>query len=120
MEGKLKVIDSKHKVDITQVQHEQQIWSNKNGLSQKGYQMILGLIEELGELSHAHLKHEQNIRKMGDRKASEAAKKDAVGDIFIFLLGYCNTQGFNLEAIIKDTWEQVSKRNWKEKPNEDY
>lgn len=46
---------------------------------------ILGCIEELGELAHAHLKKAQNIR--GDAEQHDVDAKDAVGDLTVYLLG---------------------------------
>lgn len=46
---------------------------------------ILGCIEEVGELAHAHLKREQGIR--GSQAEHDAAAKDAIGDIVVYLLG---------------------------------
>jgi len=71
---------------------------------------LLGLIEELGELAHSHLKEQQGIRTSEDHVAKA---KDAIGDIVIFLADYCNARVFNLALIIKETWEQVRKRDWK-------
>lgn len=50
-----------------------------------GNDSILGCIEEAGELAHAHLKNKQGIR--GTPEEHEAAAKDAIGDIVIYLLG---------------------------------
>lgn len=49
---------------------------------------ILGVIEELGELSHAHLKELQGIR--GTNEEHQANAKDAIGDITVYLLGVMN------------------------------
>lgn len=53
---------------------------------------ILGVIEEVGELAHAHLKGLQNIR--GTQEEHDANAKDAIGDATVYLLGvlsYHNT-----------------------------
>ena len=46
---------------------------------------ILGCIEELGELTHHHLKQVQSIR--GTNEEHEIGGKDAVGDLSVYLLG---------------------------------
>lgn len=70
---------------------------------------ILGVIEEVGELSHAYLKSAQNIR--GDRTQHEADAKDAVADITIYLLGVMNIYGLpNPNGFVfnsRDTFEAM-------------
>lgn len=46
---------------------------------------VLGMIEEAGELAHAHLKEKQNIR--GTPEEHQKAAKDAVADFTIYSLG---------------------------------
>lgn len=53
-----------------------------------GLASVMGVIEELGELAHAHLKEDQAIR--GTAKEHQAAAKDAIGDISVYLLGVMN------------------------------
>lgn len=50
-----------------------------------GNDSILGCIEELGELCHAHLKLKQGIR--GTPAEHNAAAQDAIGDIVVYLMG---------------------------------
>ena len=102
--------------NLNKFQREQMEWTNKNFPNQKPYQPLLGIMEEVGELSHAHLKAEQDIR--GTQEEHYYAKVDAVADILVFLAGYCNQVGIDLEQAIKSTWEQVKKRDWK-KNNKD-
>jgi NTP pyrophosphatase (non-canonical NTP hydrolase) len=94
------------------IQEEHAIWSARNfGSDRPAYQPLLGAVEELGELAHAHLKQEQNIR--GDSERHEEEAMDAIGDIAIYLIDYCNLRGWSFEAIIMETWERVSARDWK-------
>lgn len=51
----------------------------------------LGLIEEIGELAHSHLKELQNIR--GTAEEHQANAKDAVGDATVYLLGVLSFHG---------------------------
>lgn len=86
-------------------------WSTRNfgGRHGTGYRPLLGVFEELGELAHAHLKAEQGIRTNEDH---EAAKIDAVGDVVIYLVDYCNGQGIDFAKAVQTTWELVRKRDW--------
>lgn len=91
------------------LQEQQAKWKKKNFPNSLPYQSLLGLLEELGELSHAHLKSEQGIRTDENH---QAMKEDAVADIAIYLAGYCTDNGIDLEKCVKQTWSQVKKRNW--------
>lgn len=70
-----------------------------------------GMVEELGELSHALLKQEQGIR--GTFEEHEAKAKDAVGDLFVFMADLCTRRGWSLGEIIQQTWLEVSARDWR-------
>lgn len=58
----------------------------------KPQESILGMIEELGELAHSHLKELQNIR--GTAEEHQALAKDAIGDVTIYLLGVLSESGY--------------------------
>lgn len=81
---------------------------------------LLGVTESVavfhcvGELAHAVLKREQGIR--GSAAQREAAERDAVGDIVIYLADFCHRRGYDLDAIIQETWGQVRQRDWKKNP----
>lgn len=79
------------------------------------YRPLIGMMEELGELAHAHLKQEQKIR--GTAAEHEAAAKDAIGDLILYLLDYCNGRGWDADTIIQDTVDTVLHRNWKANPS---
>lgn len=89
-------------------------WSEKNFGDQPSSNPLLGVVEEVGELSHAHLKGLQGIRHTPDE--IKAMKVDAVGDIMVYLADYCHREGIDLEQAVIDTWQKVSKRDWVENP----
>lgn len=95
------------------VQHELVEWSLHNFGDRPAWQPLLGLVEEVGELSHAYLKRAQGIRTNEDHNAQI---RDAVGDILIYLLDFCNAEGVDAQQILDDTWEHVKKRDWKQDP----
>lgn len=99
-------------MDFQQLQSEVVEWSKYNFGPRlgSGYRPLLGAIEELGELAHAHLKAEQGIRTSEDHNE---AKIDAIGDIIIYLADYCEQQGIDLQCAVEATWSKVSKRDWK-------
>jgi NTP pyrophosphatase (non-canonical NTP hydrolase) len=98
---------------ILEMQEQHKMWLAHNFPDQKPYQPLLGLAEEVGELAHAHLKAEQNIREAADCMIEpRELMVDAVGDIFIYLMSYCNSNGLDLELCIEDTWKRVIERDW--------
>lgn len=101
---------------LPQLQEELAPWQERNFGGKapepgRAYQCLLGVVEEVGELAHAQLKHEQKIRGV-DAEVFEEKAKDAIGDIVVYLADYCNAQGWDLEAIVADTWDQVRRRDW--------
>jgi NTP pyrophosphatase (non-canonical NTP hydrolase) len=69
---------------------ERNTWVNHNFPGDES-NSIFGVIEELGELTHHHLKEDQNIRGSADMHQEEA--RDAVGDLTIYMLGIMNVVG---------------------------
>lgn len=100
----------KHKPNLNKIQEEQGEWAARNFPGHQPYQALLGAMEEMGELAHAHLKSEQEIR--GSLHYHQAKAKDSIGDIIIFLLHYCNQMGWSMESIIAETWDVVKQRDW--------
>lgn len=98
---------SKETMSLERLQFEHAAWASRNFPDNTPAQAIMGLCEELGELAHAQLKGEQNIR--GDQWDN---KVDAVGDIVIYLAHYCTLSGINLGYAVEQTWRKVSQRDW--------
>lgn len=96
---------------LRQLQDEQQEWGRLNFGDRPWQQPFLGVVEEVGELSHALLKQWQGIR--GTHDEHEVAAQDAVGDIVVFLAALCSARGWDLEAIVEETWTRVKRRDWK-------
>lgn len=71
---------------LSEIQAELKVWTIYNFGKQESIIPILGMIEELGELTHAHLKELQGIRKSDFL----ADKKDALADFTIYLLNWFN------------------------------
>lgn len=72
----------------------------------------LGVNEEAGELAHSVLKRAQGIREDEDG-VGEAAEKDAVGDIVVYLADFCHRRGYDLEDCVREAWHgEVSEREW--------
>lgn len=101
------------------LQKEQEPWVDHNfepGNTRnpaRAYKPLLGVVEEVGELSHAHLKSLQGIRTGEDHAAKS---KDAIGDLVIFLADYCTAMGYDFQECVEATWNQVKTRDWKKDP----
>ncbi len=98
------------KLTFEKLQIEHISWSQSNFPDMKAYQCLLGIFEEVGELSHAHLKREQGIR--GTEQEHLERAKDAIGDIVIFLAGYCSKMGFDFQKVVAVTWTDVRMRDY--------
>lgn len=101
-------------ITLRQLQSEQRPWQAHNFPGRPAHYPLLGAIEELGELAHAHLKGDQAIRYT---PAQILAKKaDAVADCIIFLADYCSASGIDIEDAVAETWAKVKQRDWKANP----
>lgn len=98
---------------LVELQEEVKRWTEHNFPDTTSDQAMLGVVEEVGELAHAILKSQQNIRMNEDH---EAHIKDSIGDIVIFLAHYCIKKGYDLDSIVNLTWAHVSRRDWKKFP----
>src|SRR5947207_10726561 len=95
---------------LTEIQQEMIPWVEHNFGQRGDWQAVMGAAEEVGELCHHVLKRHQNIRTNEDHDEEE---KDAVGDIVVYLMDFCNARNYNLEVIVNEVWNKVSKRDWK-------
>lgn len=98
---------------LRKLQDEQRPWVKHNFGDRPSWMPILGAVEELGELAHAHLKKAQGIRLGEDH---DAKAKDAVADVVIFLAAYCSAEGYDFEAVVQETWDKVKQRDYKADP----
>ncbi len=97
-----------------QLQEEVQTWQEYNFGTHDAIDPLLGAVEELGELAHAHLKESQGIR--GHPEALQLEARDAVADCIVYLTDYCSVRGWDLDEIMRETWDQVKQRDWKKYP----
>jgi NTP pyrophosphatase (non-canonical NTP hydrolase) len=102
-------------MDLTILQEQHARWLGRNFPDQEPWQALLGVTEELGEISHAYLKHVQGIRGV-DHVKLMGDITDGVGDLVIFLSGFCTNMGIDFGAVVQSTWDQVSERDWVKRP----
>lgn len=98
---------------LRKLQEKHRSWVEHNFEDRPSWMPLIGVMEELGELAHAHLKKAQGIRGNEDH---DLAAKDAVGDIILYLTDYCSACGYDLEALVEETWAKVKQRDWKADP----
>ena len=73
-------------------------WQNYNfGSDQDNELTLLGIFEEAGELCHAQLKLEQNIR--GGTELHESEMADAIGDLMIYSMNYLSGRGEEIASF---------------------
>ena len=102
---------------LQEIQQEHKVWATRNfgeARDREYWHAFAGVVEEVGELSHAILKQEQSIRGTWDKH--EALAQDAVGDIIIYLIDLCNLRGWDISAILHTTWNHVKRRDWNKDP----
>jgi NTP pyrophosphatase (non-canonical NTP hydrolase) len=81
-------------------------WVKHNFGDRPAHWPLLGIGEELGELSHAQLKMEQGIR--GTREEHLEKQKDAIADVVVFAADYCSSMGWDLQDIVGfETFSQL-------------
>ena len=85
-------------------------WRVRNFPDADAEQQLLGIVEEVGELAHAFLKGKQGIR--GTRQSHSSEEMDAVGDILIYLAGFCSYRGYDMNGIYVFTTNKVMARDW--------
>lgn len=99
---------------LTEIQRDSDTWRQKNFPAEHRTPelQLLGVMEELGELSHAYLKWKQGIRKGTGNFVSRGLMEDAVGDILIFLCGFCSEANLSMDYCLNSAWFEVQKRDW--------
>lgn len=98
-------------MELNEIQQQHREWQLRNFGEHPAWHPLLGVGEEVGELQHAFLKREQGIR--GTKEEHDAAIRDAVADILIYLCDFCNCEKIDMLEELNKTWLEVSKRDWK-------
>ena len=96
---------------LTELQSLVKPWHEQNFPAAPAWQPLVGMQEELGELSHAFLKRAQNIRMDEDHDSNI---RDALADIIVFMAHFANIEGIDLDEAVDAAWNNiVSKRDWR-------
>jgi NTP pyrophosphatase (non-canonical NTP hydrolase) len=79
---------------LEQMRVEHREWAMRNfGDTHNGLAAMCGAVEEVGELAHGYLKKYQGIR--GTAEEHDAAMRDAIGDITVYLMEVFSVHGIN-------------------------
>ena len=96
---------------MDRIQSELVEWQKHNFPNREVWHPLLGIGEEAGELYHAFLKRAQGIR--GTKAEHDAAIKDVLADLYIFMADFANAEGIDLQKTIEQVWDGVvSRRDW--------
>lgn len=88
-------------------------WQVREFGEQPPWVFAAGASEEIGELWHAILKHQQGIRGMDDETAYLEAVGDAIADASIFLVQLATSHGLDYNELLHGTAHEVMKRKAK-------
>lgn len=91
-------------------------WQVKNFGASNLFQQLAGVTEEVGELAHAILKHDQKIRGFEDEEKFREAAGDAVADAVVYLNQLCTLLRLDFGTLVNCTAQEVMQRDWKAKP----
>lgn len=111
------LIEPAPEFSLRRLQEEHRAWAWHNFPASDARNSLLGVMEEAGELAHAHLKMVQGIHGV-TAEVHRSKAKDAVGDIVVFLSDYCDRMDLDLQECVADTWAEVRTRDWKKYPKD--
>ena len=119
-------------IDLRLLQAELRKWEVRNFGEGDPLEGVVGATEEVGELAevvdvldlpvllgrlaHAQLKLRQGIRATPEEL--NAKGKDAIGDIFIYLINLCSKNDWDAQSILLETSRHVLSRDWKSNPTD--
>ena len=99
---------------LREVQNQHRHWVDHNFPNGDREQALLKLIEETGELAHAIYDMKTGTRDSHPKAFGLAA--DAIGDIFISLVGAASVLGIDFQDALKTEWDKVIYRDWQRCP----
>lgn len=102
---------------LWKIQQDMKEWLDHNFPDTTPLEQFLGIVEEVGELSHVILKDQQGIREAADPDYNPVPEiQDAIGDIAIYLINFCNKMGWDFSSVLARTWDTVHDRDWQKNP----
>ena len=91
---------------LDQIQAEHKIWQDYNFGEDFDISTVLfiNMVKEIDKLTYFHSTSNDRIEI-----------KRTIGNSLMFLLSYCNTNGYDIHGIVNDTWETIKKVNLRKK-----
>jgi NTP pyrophosphatase (non-canonical NTP hydrolase) len=99
---------------IEEIQKQMSEWRHRNFSHTSIEGLFRKAMEELGELAEAGGKRLDGIGR--SPQMWEAKEKDAIGDITLVLLAYCEARGFSFMECLEAAWDEVGKRDFRRYP----
>lgn len=97
--------------EISNFQKEVYDWVIENFPNMKSEDELIGISSEFGELCH-HFRDRKNHVK-GVTEYHDAEIKDAVGDMLLNLLCFCEMENINSYKCLLESWNLVRIRSYK-------
>ncbi len=110
---------------LQQIQDEIREWADRNfkdnqskapgvtyGTPLGSIAPLLGIVEEVGELSHCVLKRHQGIRGYDENDKYFTERDDALADIMVYLCDFAGREKVDLDYVLNKVWAKVQLRDW--------
>lgn len=101
-------------MNLNDIQYEARQWRERNFPNYTASDQLFGVMEEVGEIAHHFLKRQQGIR--GEQAEHTREIHDGIGDLVIFLMGFCDKEGVDLTEMVRVAWDEVKQRDWVSDP----
>ena len=101
-------------MDLERMQGEIKAHMESQGVKQTDELMLIGALEELGEVAHALLKYRQKVMGYTTEKCL-AEIADGVGDVIIYLSQLCQETGISIETSLMEAADRVLNRTYAER-----
>lgn len=106
-------------INLDDLQKEIHSWANENFGSRKEEDILLNITSEFGIIFEQKLEEivpllhasRQASKICSYRKYDDKLKK-SLGTLMIHILDYCSLRKWSYNDILKNTWEDVSNREW--------
>lgn len=99
-------------MDLSGLQNDMHEWRMEQFSETTAEVQLNGTMQELGELLEIETKETFGYPEFAGDNTD--AKMKEVGDIVIYLAGYCSLQDMDIEECIKMASEEVLSRDWHE------
>lgn len=100
-------------IDLNGYQRQINEWQDRNFGPQTTETMVLGMMEEIGEVARYLVKRRNRIRS---EVSQPGTVPHEIGDVIVFALQVLTNEGWEAERVLGETFERVLARDWKLNP----